>query len=166
MSTTVVVSSAEPTLFLCSKPNKSSTKQVHETISFTSQLTKSRIISIKNQPGSSTARTTTRIHAMYAAPAAEAETLYELLGIAESVSSVSDIKKAYKKMARKYHPDVSPPDRVDEYTRRFIMMHEAYETLSDPRSRASYDRDLAAGFGFSFSATKSRQVLIINHLFN
>ncbi|KAL8483028.1 hypothetical protein ACS0TY_025909 [Phlomoides rotata] len=72
-------------------------------------------------------------------------------------SGFSDIKKAYKQMARLYHPDVSPPDRVDENTRRFIIVHEAYETLSNPQTRALYDRDLNDGFGFSFSARISDQ---------
>ncbi|XP_047977204.1 chaperone protein dnaJ 20, chloroplastic-like [Salvia hispanica] len=92
-----------------------------------------------------------QISGVYAPPAQTKETLYELLGIAEDVKSLSDIKKAYKQMARKYHPDVSPPDQLDEYTRRFIMVHEAYETLSDPQTRARYDRDLAFGAAFSFS---------------
>ncbi|KAK6141858.1 hypothetical protein DH2020_024404 [Rehmannia glutinosa] len=122
-----------------------------------SQVTKSRI-SIRNPVGPCRARSiTARIEAFYAAPAETTETLYELLGVTETGSSFSDIKKAYKQMARKYHPDVSPPDRVDEYTRRFIMVHEAYETLSNPQSRASYDRDLAAGFDFASSAGKPRK---------
>ncbi|KAG6436457.1 hypothetical protein SASPL_101356 [Salvia splendens] len=79
------------------------------------------------------------------------ETLYQLLGIAEDVKSLSDIKKAYKQMARKYHPDVSPPEQLDEYTRRFIMVHEAYETLSHPQTRALYDTHLAFGAAFSSS---------------
>ncbi|KAL3834383.1 hypothetical protein ACJIZ3_009119 [Penstemon smallii] len=58
-------------------------------------------------------------------------------------------------MARKYHPDVSPPDRVDEYTRRFIIVHEAYETLSNPKTRALYDEDLAGGFRYAFSDKRS-----------
>ncbi|KAG6433155.1 hypothetical protein SASPL_104763 [Salvia splendens] len=95
-------------------------------------------------------RARAQISGVYA-PAQTKETLYELLGIAEDVKSLSDIKKAYKQMARKYHPDVSPPEQVDEYTRRFIMVHEAYETLSDPQTRALYDRDLAFGGGFSLS---------------
>jgi hypothetical protein len=44
-----------------------------------------------------------------------------------------EIKQAYKQLARKYHPNVSPPGRVDEYTKRFILVQEAYEILSDPR---------------------------------
>ena len=78
---------------------------------------------------------------------------YELLGISESGTEV-EIKQAYKSLARKYHPDVSPPGRVKEYTRRFILVQEAYETLSDPHRRALYDRDLAMGLHFAFSARK------------
>ncbi|CAL9173532.1 unnamed protein product [Musa hybrid cultivar] len=78
---------------------------------------------------------------------------YELLGIPES-GSFDDIKKAYKQMALKYHPDVSPPDLAEEYTRRFIEVQEAYETLSDPRLRALYDRDLTRGLHLAFSARR------------
>ncbi|WOL01395.1 chaperone protein dnaJ 20, chloroplastic-like [Canna indica] len=78
---------------------------------------------------------------------------YDLLEISES-GSFDDIKRAYKQMARKYHPDVSPPDRAEEYTRRFIEVQEAYETLSDPRLRALYDRDLARGLHLAFSARR------------
>ncbi|XP_042487692.1 chaperone protein dnaJ 20, chloroplastic-like [Macadamia integrifolia] len=81
---------------------------------------------------------------------------YELLGISES-GSFSDIKQAYKQLALKYHPDVSPPERVDEYTKRFIQVQEAYETLSDPNRRALYDRDLARGLHLAFSARKGNR---------
>ena len=81
---------------------------------------------------------------------------YELLGIPESGSLV-EIKQAYKQLARKYHPDVSPPDRVEEYTQRFIRVQEAYETLSDPRRRALYDRDMAKGLHLAFSARRLYQ---------
>ncbi|KAI4344956.1 hypothetical protein L6164_012130 [Bauhinia variegata] len=86
--------------------------------------------------------------------AAPAElSFYELLGISES-GSLPEIKQAYKQLARKYHPDVSPPDRVEEYTKRFIQVQEAYETLSDPRRRAIYDRDMASGLHLAFSARR------------
>ncbi|KAH8483970.1 hypothetical protein Peur_063749 [Populus x canadensis] len=78
---------------------------------------------------------------------------YELLGITES-GTLPEIKQAYKQLARKYHPDVSPPDRVEEYTRRFIRVQEAYETLSDPRMREIYDRDMAKGLHLAFSARR------------
>ncbi|KAK1411138.1 hypothetical protein QVD17_37682 [Tagetes erecta] len=76
---------------------------------------------------------------------------YELLGIPETVTDV-EIKQAYRQLARKYHPDVSPPGRVEEYTQRFILVQEAYETLSDPDLRALYDRDMALGIHFAFSS--------------
>ncbi|KDP45297.1 hypothetical protein JCGZ_15162 [Jatropha curcas] len=72
------------------------------------------------------------------------ESFYDLLGVSES-GSISEIKKAYKQLARKYHPDVSPPELKEEYTKRFIEVQEAYETLSDPKTRALYDRDMASG---------------------
>ena len=81
---------------------------------------------------------------------------YELLGIRET-GNLPEIKQAYKQLARKYHPDVSPPDRVVEYTERFILVQEAYETLSDPSSRALYDRDLALGIHLAFSARRRYQ---------
>ncbi|MCD9558561.1 hypothetical protein HAX54_015966 [Datura stramonium] len=87
---------------------------------------------------------------------AESKSFYELLGIPETVSSF-EIKQAYKQLARKYHPDVSPPDRVEEYTQRFIRVQEAYETLSDPRSRAMYDKDMSKGLHFAFSARRRCQ---------
>ncbi|KAF2299969.1 hypothetical protein P3X46_006468 [Hevea brasiliensis] len=81
---------------------------------------------------------------------------YELLGITES-GTLIEIKQAYKQLARKYHPDVSPPDQVEEYTQRFIQVQEAYETLSDPRRRALYDRDMARGLHLAFSARRRYQ---------
>jgi hypothetical protein len=72
-------------------------------------------------------------------------TFYELLGISAEGSSFEDVRAAYRRMARKYHPDVSPPDAAKEHTRRFIQVQEAYETLSDPGRRTSYDQALARG---------------------
>ncbi|XP_038875872.1 chaperone protein dnaJ 20, chloroplastic-like [Benincasa hispida] len=78
---------------------------------------------------------------------------YEVLGVPESGSMV-EIKQAYKQMALKYHPDVSPRDRIEEYTRKFIKVQEAYETLSDPSMRALYDSDMAIGLHLAFSARR------------
>lgn len=78
---------------------------------------------------------------------------YDLLGISQS-GSLTEIKRAYKQLARKYHPDVSPPGRAEEYTKRFIRVQEAYETLSDPRRRALYDRDMVGGLQVAFSARR------------
>ncbi|KAL6506530.1 hypothetical protein OROGR_024711 [Orobanche gracilis] len=156
-----IVSSAEQTLHYCSKLNCSSKKPIPDnisTISLSSRVSESRN-STKSLSGSLSTRGPTRISALHAPMAETAETLYQVLGIAATgLITISDIKKAYKQMARKYHPDVSPPDRVDEYTRMFVMVHMAYETLSDPHSRALYDGDLAAGgFGFLSSTGKSHQ---------
>jgi len=87
------------------------------------------------------------------------KSFYDLLGIPET-GSLLEIKQAYKQLARKYHPDVSPPDRVEEYTQRFIRVQEAYETLSDPGMRALYDRDMAKGLHFGFSA-RSHEVCLL-----
>lgn len=90
------------------------------------------------------------------ASVAEPCSFYDLLGIPET-GSLLDIKQAYKQLARKYHPDVSPPDRVEEYTQRFIRVQEAYEILSDPNRRALYDRDMAKGLHLAFSARRRYQ---------
>ncbi|KVI03790.1 DnaJ domain-containing protein [Cynara cardunculus var. scolymus] len=84
------------------------------------------------------------------------ETLYDLLGISES-GTLFDIKRAYRQMALKYHPDVSPTEQVDEYTLRFIRVQEAYETLSDPYARAMYDASMVKGFHLGFSVNKGFQ---------
>eukprot|EP01018_Ginkgo_biloba_P031519 Gb_22868 [translate_table: standard] len=78
---------------------------------------------------------------------------YQLLGIPED-GTLLDIKQAYRQLARKYHPDVCPPDQAEEFTRRFIEVQEAYETLSDPRRKHLYDSDLARGIHSRVSAGK------------
>lgn len=80
----------------------------------------------------------------------ESKSFYELLGIQKTVS-LSEIKKAYKQLARKYHPDVSPPGRVEENTQIFVRVQEAYETLSDPMSRDMYDKNMTKDLHFTFS---------------
>src|SRR5207249_1370961 len=54
-----------------------------------------------------------------------------------------DIKKAYRKMARRYHPDLNPGDKRAE--ERFKQVSEAYDVLSDPAKRKAHDRDLEFG---------------------
>lgn len=61
---------------------------------------------------------------------------YQILGVARDASE-ADIKKAYRRLARKYHPDVSQEARAEE---RFKQVAEAYEVLHDPEKRAAYDR--------------------------
>ena len=85
---------------------------------------------------------------------------YQTLGLERS-ASVDDIRKAYRRLARKYHPDVS---KEADALERFKQMQEAYEVLKDPKKRAAYDQlganwkqgeqfrpppDFGAGFDFS-----------------
>ncbi|KAM0936332.1 putative DnaJ domain, Chaperone J-domain superfamily [Dioscorea sansibarensis] len=69
--------------------------------------------------------------------------LYKVLSLDDSETvGVDEIKKAYRSMARRYHPDVCPSSNKEEYTRLFVELHQAYETLSDPALRALYDKGL------------------------
>jgi len=72
---------------------------------------------------------------------------YETLGISRSASA-DEIKRAYRRLARKYHPDVSTEEDAEV---RFKEMKEAYEVLKDPEKRKAYDRfgkDWKAGQNF------------------
>jgi molecular chaperone DnaJ len=82
--------------------------------------------------------------------------LYVILGL-EHGASESDIKRAYRRLARRFHPDINPGDRTAEA--RFRQILEAYETLIDPERRSRYDAGSplggdhpTSGFeGFDFS---------------
>ncbi len=74
-----------------------------------------------------------------------AEDLYKVLGVSKKASD-EEIKKAYRKLARKYHPDRNPDDPKAE--EKFKEVQGAYDTLSDPQKRKEYDAGGAfAGFG-------------------
>ncbi len=85
--------------------------------------------------------------------------LYSLLGLAPGASP-ADIKRAYRRLARRYHPGINPGDRAAESL--YVRIAEAYETLADPDRRRAYDsageaapEGAAATFeftGFDFSA--------------
>jgi molecular chaperone DnaJ len=62
---------------------------------------------------------------------------YEILGVKRDAKP-EEIKKAYRRLARKYHPDVNPGDKAAE--ERFKLMSEAHDVLSDPKKRSVYDR--------------------------
>jgi len=76
---------------------------------------------------------------------------YEVLGVSRD-SSQEDIKRAYRQLARKYHPDVSTEPDAEE---RFKEVNAAYEVLSDAQKRSTYDRfgtDVPNGYGgFDFA---------------
>lgn len=67
---------------------------------------------------------------------------YEILGVANDASP-DEIKRAYRKLAKKYHPDLNPDDKEAEHS--FKEANTAYEILSDPEKRSRYDRFGHAG---------------------
>src|SRR5438270_10203437 len=73
---------------------------------------------------------------------------YEVLGVARDASE-ADIKKAYRKLARKYHPDRNPGDKQAETN--FKEVQDAYDVLSDKTKRAQYDQFGFAGPGAGFA---------------
>src|SRR5881296_1804236 len=84
---------------------------------------------------------------------------YVILGL-DRAATLGDIKRAYKRLARRFHPDINPGDRMA--AAQFRQIAEAYETLSDPDRRRRYDSSGHAassepatyGFeGFDFSVT-------------
>jgi molecular chaperone DnaJ len=100
--------------------------------------------------------------------------LYIVLGLQRGASS-GEVKRAYRRLARRYHPDINPGDR--EAAARFRQILDAYETLIDPDRRRRYDSgSLAraadeasafgfAGFDFSGTATADRTATTFGDLF-
>ena len=74
---------------------------------------------------------------------------YSVLGVSKDASP-EDVKKAYRKLARKYHPDQNPGDAAAE--KKFKDITEANSVLSDPEEREQYDAIRAMGSGARFTA--------------
>ena len=73
---------------------------------------------------------------------------YEVLGVSKTATH-EELKNAYRKLAKKYHPDANP-DNKKEAEAKFKEVNEAYENLSDPQKRKMYDQfgfDGPQGFG-------------------
>src|ERR1700676_5759370 len=70
-------------------------------------------------------------------PMASKHDYYETLGVPRK-SDADEIRKAYRKLARKFHPDLNPGDKSAED--RFKNVQEAYDILSDPKKRQMYDQ--------------------------
>ena len=75
--------------------------------------------------------------------------LYIVLGLAHGATE-ADIKRAYRRLARRFHPDINPGDHVAEA--RFRQILDAYETLIDPQRRSRYD----AGQGFDSGSERPK----------
>ncbi|KAL5818230.1 hypothetical protein ACOSQ3_022126 [Xanthoceras sorbifolium] len=82
--------------------------------------------------------------AMHSSNEGQKSNYYEVLSLGTSETvGFEEIKKAYRRMALQYHPDVCPSSmNKDESTKRFVELQKAYETLADPVSRRMYDHKL------------------------
>lgn len=91
---------------------------------------------------------------------------YEVLGVEKNADDAA-IKKAYRALAKKYHPDMNPGDQEAE--KKFKEASEAYAVLSDPEKRKQYDQFGHAAFeggaggagGFDFSGMDFGDILVI-----
>jgi len=85
------------------------------------------------------------------------KTYYQILGL-DPHASAAEIKRAYKKLARVYHPDLNPRRKVTA-TDRFKLLHDAYQVPSHAGSREQYDRSLGLGQSITGSNIESVELI-------
>lgn len=88
--------------------------------------------------------------------------LYAILGLT-STATQADVKSAYRKLARKYHPDVSASPDANA---RFASINEAYHILSNPQKRWAYDQGLYADSQRTFYASRQAEVVAMQRHFD
>ncbi|MEJ2746136.1 MAG: DnaJ domain-containing protein, partial [bacterium] len=72
---------------------------------------------------------------------------YEILGVKKNAGA-DEVKRAYRNLAKKYHPDANPGNKVAE--EKFKEVSQAYDVLSDPQKRKQYDQMKDAAYSFDF----------------
>ena len=87
---------------------------------------------------------------------------YDVLGVAKGASK-EELKKAYRKLAMKFHPDRNPDD--EQASEKFKELSEAYEILSDDQKRQTYDNFGHEGVNSSFSSSKSTHLIVFPSTF-
>src|SRR5262249_739335 len=85
---------------------------------------------------------------------AQERDLYAILGLSKGASA-DEVRKAYRKLARKYHPDLNPGDKQAE--ERFKDLSLANDVLSDDKKRALYDEFGMEGLQAGFDPTRARE---------
>uniref|UniRef100_A0ACD5Y5V0 Uncharacterized protein n=1 Tax=Avena sativa TaxID=4498 RepID=A0ACD5Y5V0_AVESA len=86
----------------------------------------------------------------------ESTDYYKVLSLEQSAGvGAEEVRRAYRRLALQYHPDVCPPSRRAESTQLFVELRRAYETLSDPVTRVQYDAKPRKGCRYTASRPRA-----------